>query len=96
MATQCEIDTYINERLDDQIEWYDQKSSSNQSRFKWCKWTEMALGGIIAVLTPAITNCELIKYIIAASSAGIVIVVALHGLPTFMKTGLSIEKPLSY
>ena len=34
MATQCEIDTYINERLDDQIEWYDQKSSSNQSRFK--------------------------------------------------------------
>jgi hypothetical protein len=92
MATQCEIDTYINERLDDQIEWYDQKSSSNQSRFKWCKWTEMALGGIIAVLTPAITNCELIKYIIAASSAGIVIVVALHGLHNFHENWIEYRK----
>ena len=63
MATQCEIDTYINERLDDQIKWYDKKSSSNQRRFKRCKWAEMGLGGIIAVLTPAITACEFIKYI---------------------------------
>lgn len=62
MTTQCEIDTYINERLDDQITWYDQKSSSNQSRFKRCKWAEMALGGIIAVLAPAITVCELKIY----------------------------------
>ena len=30
MATQCEIDAYINERLDNQIEWYDKKSSSKE------------------------------------------------------------------
>lgn len=92
MATQCEIDTYINERLEDQIKWYDQKSSSNQNRFKKCKWAEMALGGIIAVLTPAITNCELIKYIIAASSAGIVILVALHGLHNFHENWIEYRK----
>lgn len=92
MATQCEIDSYINERLDDQIKWYDKKSSSNQSRFKQCKWAEMALGGIIAVLTPAITNCELIKYIIAVSSAGIVIVVALHGLHNFHENWIEYRK----
>lgn len=92
MATQCEIDAYINERLDNQIEWYDKKSSSNQSRFKRCKWAEMALGGIIAVLTPAITACELIKYIIAASSAGIVIVVALHGLHNFHENWIEYRK----
>ena len=92
MATQCEIDTYINERLEDQIKWYDQKSSSNQNRFKKCKWAEIALGGIIAVLTPAITNCELIKYIIAASSAGIVILVALHGLHNFHENWIEYRK----
>lgn len=92
MATQCEIDTYINERLEDQIKWYDQKSSSNQNRFKKCKWAEMVLGGIIAVLTPAITNCELIKYIIAASSAGIVILVALHGLHNFHENWIEYRK----
>lgn len=92
MATQCEIDTYINERLEDQIKWYNQKSSSNQNRFKKCKWAEMALGGIIAVLTPAITNCELIKYIIAASSAGIVILVALHGLHNFHENWIEYRK----
>lgn len=92
MATQCEIDAYINERLDNQIEWYDKKSSSNQSRFKRCKWAEMALGGIIAVLTPAITACELIKYIIATSSAGIVIVVALHGLHNFHENWIEYRK----
>ena len=92
MTTQCEIDTYINERLEDQIKWYDQKSSSNQNRFKKCKWAEMALGGIIAVLTPAITNCELIKYLIAASSAGIVILVALHGLHNFHENWIEYRK----
>ena len=92
MATQCEIDAYINERLDNQIEWYDKKSSSNQSRFKRCKWAEMALGGIIAVLTPAITAYELIKYIIATSSAGIVIVVALHGLHNFHENWIEYRK----
>lgn len=52
----------------------------------------MALGGIIAVLTPAITNCELIKYIIAASSAGIVILVALHGLHNFHENWIEYRK----
>ena len=92
MATQCEIDAYINERLDDQIEWYNKKSSSNQSRFKWCKWTEMTLGGIISVLTPAITDYEFIKYIVAASSAGIVILVALHGLHNFHENWIEYRK----
>lgn len=92
MATQCEIDAYINERLDNQVEWYDKKSSSNQSWFKRCKWAEMALGGIIAVLTPAITEYEFIKYIIATSSAGIVIVVALHGLHNFHENWIEYRK----
>ena len=52
----------------------------------------MALGGIIAVLTPAITACELIKYIIATSSAGIVIVVALHGLHNFHENWIEYRK----
>ena len=96
MTIQCEIDAYINERLDDQIKWYDKKSSSNQRRFKRCKWAEMGLGGIIAVLTPAITACEFIKYIIATSSAGIVILVALHGLHNFHENWIEYRKTSGY
>ena len=32
-----EIDKYINDRLDNQIEWYDQKSSYHQTWFKILK-----------------------------------------------------------
>jgi hypothetical protein len=33
---------YLTERLQDQIDWYDQKSQFNQKWFKWLRMTEKA------------------------------------------------------
>lgn len=35
------------ERLEDQIGWYDQRSTRNQRLFKWLKWTEIVVAAII-------------------------------------------------
>ncbi len=59
------------ERLEDQISWYDQKSSSNQRRFKWLKAVTM----VSAVLVPVFSSTG-VGQPYAAAALGIVIVLA--------------------
>ncbi|WP_226639256.1 DUF4231 domain-containing protein [Priestia flexa] len=42
--------TYIKERLDDQIDWYDKKSIKSQQHYKCLKGLEIALSALIPLL----------------------------------------------
>jgi hypothetical protein len=42
---------YINERVEDQISWYERKSSWNQSRFKFFQLSIIVFGSLIPLLT---------------------------------------------
>ena len=43
---------YVSERLDDQIEWYDHSSLSNQNRYKCLRMIQFVAAGLIPFLTP--------------------------------------------
>lgn len=44
---------YLEERLNNQIEWYDTKSEYHQHRFKILKYTEVSMGFLIPLISIA-------------------------------------------
>lgn len=67
---QIKEEDYLVQRLDNQIEWYGKKASSNQKWLKVCKWIELVLAATIPVaLIISTENCG---KIIAASAAAII------------------------
>jgi hypothetical protein len=54
-----EQNTYIQERLDDQIDWYDKKSQSNQKWHKRLRVIELIAGASIPFLAAYITEASL-------------------------------------
>jgi hypothetical protein len=70
---------YIKERLDNQIAWYDRKSSFNQKRYKKYKRLEFIIAATIPVITTltAIIPHDLIEktLLICAAFGGIILVV---------------------
>ena len=60
-----EID-YINDRLEDQIEWYDKKSLSSQRIYKWAKGTEIVLAAFIPVVSLSLNNVSLLVSVMGA------------------------------
>lgn len=46
-----EKDEYLKSRLEDQIDWYDKKSSHHQKWYKVLKITEVTMGALIPVIT---------------------------------------------
>lgn len=46
-----EIDEYIKSRVDDQINWYDQKSASCQRKYKLTQTIEIVLAALIPLLS---------------------------------------------
>lgn len=53
-----EQNTYIKERLDDQIAWYDQKSQSNQKWYKRLRVIELIAAASIPFLAAYITEAS--------------------------------------
>jgi len=45
-----EFEKYLKERYQDQIDWYEKKSSSNQSRYSKFQWTLIILSALTPVL----------------------------------------------
>jgi len=70
---------YIKERLDNQIAWYDRKSSFNQKKYKKYKRLEFIIAATIPVITTltAIIPHDLLEKILLISAAfgGIILVV---------------------
>lgn len=46
-------DSYLEERLNNQIKWYDTKSTYHQRRFKILKYTEVSMGFLIPLISIA-------------------------------------------
>lgn len=66
--------TYIKERLDEQIEWYDNKSKDSQNKFKLSKYFVISASAIIPFLVNL--NIESIIIRVAVSLLGIVITIS--------------------
>jgi hypothetical protein len=64
---------YIRERLEDQINWYDQRSNSNQKVYKWSKRTEILLAALIPLLA-GFSPLHLPAFIIGGLGATIAVI----------------------
>src|SRR6266403_5260662 len=73
-------DEYIEQRLNDQIVWYDRKSSTNQSWFKRLRFGEMVAAAIIPFLSGFAGNSLPIKIAIGALGVLVAVVASLLGL----------------
>lgn len=66
--------TYIKERLNEQIEWYDSKSKDSQKKFKLSKYFVISASAIIPFLVNL--NIESIFIRVVVSALGIVITIS--------------------
>ena len=73
-------DEYIEQRLNDQIVWYDRKSSANQSWFKRLRFAEIVAAAIIPFLSGFAGNSLPIKIAIGALGVLVAVVASLLGL----------------
>lgn len=74
---------YLNQRIDDQINWYSKKSTFNKKRYQFIKALVIIISASIPVLAIMISgNDEILK--IAVGVAG-VLIVALQGLLSLYK-----------
>ena len=74
---------YISLRLDDQIEWYGNKSSWNQKWYKRIKNAEMLLSASIPIVMGFWSDMLWAKMLIASSGAVIAVLAGVHGLYNF-------------
>lgn len=78
-----EIDEYIKSRVDNQINWYDQKSASCQRKYKLTQTIEIVLAALIPLLSAYSKDCvliALIALIVGALGAAIAIIESLTKL----------------
>jgi len=71
---------YIEQRLNDQIGWYDRKSSTNQRWFKRLRFAEIAAAAIIPFLSGFAGDSLPIKIAIGALGVVIAVIASLLGL----------------
>jgi hypothetical protein len=67
---------YIEQRLNEQISWYDHKSSTNQRWFKWLRFTEIVAAATIPFLSGFAGDWVPIK--IAIGALGVIVAVIAH------------------
>ncbi|OMF48754.1 hypothetical protein BK135_10495 [Paenibacillus peoriae] len=71
---------YLFERLEDQINWYDKKSSDCQKKYKRLKWVEIGSAAAIPILSGFSSNLQVIAVIISLLGASIAIIESLLSL----------------
>ncbi len=79
---------YIDDRLDDQIEWYSKKSSWNQKMYKRLQMAEIIIAALIPVLAAYTKLHWTIPAIISIFGASIVIIEAITKLYKFHENWL--------
>jgi hypothetical protein len=78
-------DEYIEQRLDDQINWYDQKSSTNQIWFKRLRFAEIVAAAIIPFLSGFAGGSLAIKIAIGALGVVVAVIASLLALLHFQE-----------
>ena len=71
---------YIEQRLSDQISWYDRKSSTNQRWFKRLRFAEIVAAAIIPFLSGFAGDSLPIKLAIGALGVLVAVIASLLGL----------------
>ena len=71
---------YIEQRLNDQIDWYDRKSGTNQRWFKRLRFGEIVAAAIIPFLSGFAGNSFSIKIAIGALGVVVAVIASLLGL----------------
>lgn len=69
-----DITVYMDERVDNQINWYDKKSQQAQKWYKRLQITEILLASLIPLLAGYSTSCKAIAFIIGLFGAIIAII----------------------
>src|SRR5690625_1319054 len=68
---------YFEDRLDDQIDWYDRKSISHQNKYRWIKRVQIISAALIPLLASLVAEYNSLIY--AISSLGVLVTI-LEGL----------------
>ena len=69
-----DMNQYIEERLDNQIQWYSQKSQHSQKMYKSFQVTEIIIAASIPLLSGYATDCTVIAVIVGVLGAIIAII----------------------
>ena len=84
-----EQDTYIKDRLDHQIEWYDNKSIRNQTWFRRLQIISILASGMIPFVTGYITDTTIaLKAIVGLLGVLVSVITATLGLYRFQENWL--------
>ena len=78
-----DMENYIKNRVDDQIEWYDKKSQTSQKLYKRTQIIEIILAASIPILVPYVQSCKCISILVALSGSIISILEAITRLYKF-------------
>ena len=78
-------DEYFRERLDDQINWYDKKSTSNQNKYKILKVIDIVVAAAIPVIGYFTTSELMFKKFAGVMSAVIIIISGIQMLFRFQE-----------
>jgi len=73
-------DQYLIDRLEDQINWYDKKSQSNQKWFKRLRMTEIICASLIPLLSGLSSSIDYSEWIIGILGIAIAIAAATSGI----------------
>ncbi len=76
---------YLTDRLQDQIDWYDQKSQFNQKWFKWLRVTEIICASLIPLLSGLSSSINYSEWIIGVLGVVIAISAAASGIYKFQE-----------
>jgi len=77
-------------RLNEQIDWYNRKASTNQRQYKAIKLTQIVLGALVPVVA-AIDDSS--RVILGALGAGVVVLEAIQQFSSSTATGSPTARP---
>lgn len=82
------IEDYIEQRLDDQMNWFDRKSQVYQKQYKRLKLLQIALASLIPLMAGYMGEFEFLKYFIGAFGVIITLVEAVASMNNYQTNWL--------
>lgn len=77
---------YLKDRVDDQINWYDRKSQTNQRWYKWLRIMEVVAAASIPFLVGYMTEGEFwIKFVVGFLGVVVTVITGIIGLYRFQE-----------
>ena len=80
---QKSFESYLSDRYEDQIDWYDRKAAWNQTLYRWLQWTIIGLAALSPILIELTRDLQSgpLPYLPTVTTAEVAILTA--GLKTF-------------